>query len=88
MQQHDTGRKKLDYSAYKRPMAMRIKVFIRFTRFDGPNCSESCIVVQRFIKMLLVGIRNIEESVMACSHIGKQLNVKFSFTELPNDMKI
>ena len=30
MQQHDTGRKKLDYSAYKRPMAMRIKVFIRF----------------------------------------------------------
>ena len=38
--------------------------------------------------MLLAGIRNIEESVITCSHIGKQLNVKFSFTELPNDMKM
>ncbi|CAB4003764.1 Hypothetical predicted protein [Paramuricea clavata] len=54
----------------------------------GANCRESCIVVQRFIKMLLTDIRDIEKSVMTCSHNGQQVNVKFSFTELPNDMKI
>jgi hypothetical protein len=30
MQQHDSGQKKLYYSGYKRPMAMPIKVFLRF----------------------------------------------------------
>ncbi|CAB4003604.1 Hypothetical predicted protein [Paramuricea clavata] len=54
----------------------------------GANCRESCIVVQRFIKMLLTDIRDIEKSVMTCSHNGQQVNVKFSFTELPNDMKM
>ena len=54
----------------------------------GGNCSESCIVVQRFIKMLLTDIRDIEKTVMTCSHNGQQVVVKFSFTELPNDMKM
>lgn len=53
----------------------------------GTDCSENCIVVQRF-KMLLADIHNVEKSVMTCSHNGKQVNVKFSFTELPNDMKM
>ena len=54
----------------------------------GANCSENCVVVQRFVKMLLADIHDIENSVMTCSHNGKQANVKFSFTELPNDMKM
>ena len=54
----------------------------------GANCSENCVVVQRFVKMLLADIHDIEKSVLTCSHNGKQVNVKFSFTELPNDMKM
>ena len=30
----------------------------------------------------------LKKSVMICSHNGKQVNVKFSFIELPNDMKM
>ena len=41
----------------------------------GANCSEKCVVVQRFVKMLLADIRDIEKSVMTCSHNGKQVNV-------------
>ena len=54
----------------------------------GANCSENGIVVQKFIKMLLADICDIEKRFMICSHNGKQVNIKFSIGELPNDMKM
>lgn len=54
----------------------------------GANCSENCIVVHRFIKMLLADVCDIEKSVMTCSHNGEQGNIKFIIGELPNDMKM
>ena len=54
----------------------------------GANSSESCIPVQRFIKMLLTDIYAIEKETISCSHNGKQVSIKFLIGELPNDMKM
>ena len=55
----------------------------------GANCSENCIVVQRFIQMLLADIYQIEKDKnISCCHNGKQVKVKFCIGELPNDMKM
>lgn len=55
----------------------------------GANCSENCIVVQRFIKILLADICQIEKNdSITCCHNGKQVSVKFRIGELPNDMKM
>ena len=51
------------------------------------KCSENCIPAQRFIKLLLADIYCLEEP-MSCTHDGKQVSVRFSIGELPNDMKM
>lgn len=52
------------------------------------NCSENCIPAQRFIKLLLADIYSIEKEPMSCIHDGKQVSLRFSVGELPNDMKM
>jgi hypothetical protein len=54
----------------------------------GANCSENCIPAQRFIKLLLTDIYSLEKEPISCTHDGKQLMVRFSIGELPNDMKM
>jgi hypothetical protein len=54
----------------------------------GANCSENCIVVQRFLKILLADIYAIEKETLTCSHNGKSVSIKFIIGELPNDMKM
>lgn len=58
----------------------------------GANCSENCIPMQRYIKLLLADIQHIEQSVFPCLYDGPEgevtVNVKFCVAELPNDMKM
>lgn len=58
----------------------------------GANCAESCVPVQRYVKMLVSDIHRIEKSTFSCSYVGSDgpvtVNVKFRIGELPNDMKM
>jgi hypothetical protein len=58
----------------------------------GANCSENCIPVERYIKLLLSDIERIEKNTFPCTYSGPDgpvtVNVKFKIGELPNDMKM
>lgn len=58
----------------------------------GVNCSENCIPVQRYIKMLVSDISSIEKETFPCTYTGTggkvTVDVKFHIGELPNDMKM
>ena len=58
----------------------------------GANCSENCIPLQRYVKLLLADIQNIEQEVFPCKYNGPEgevtANVQFCIAELPNDMKM
>ena len=58
----------------------------------GANCSENCIRVKRYIKLLLADIQSIEQTVFPCKYNGHEgevtINVEFRIAELPNDMKM
>ena len=58
----------------------------------GANCSENCIPVKRYIKLLLADIQSIEQTVFPCKYNGHEgevtINVEFRIAELPNDMKM
>ena len=58
----------------------------------GANCSENCIAVQKYIKLLLSEIQDIEKNIFSCKFRGSAglvtVNVKFQIAELPNDMKM
>ena len=58
----------------------------------GANCSENCIPVKRYIKLLLADIQSIERTVFPCKYNGREgevtINVEFRIAELPNDMKM
>jgi hypothetical protein len=45
----------------------------------GANCSENSVPVLRFINFILAEIQTIN---------GNIVNVRFKFSELPNDMKM
>jgi hypothetical protein len=48
--------------------------------------------LQRYVKLFLADIQNMEQSVFPCKYDGPEdeitVNVKFSIAELPNDMKM
>lgn len=50
----------------------------------GANCSESCPAVEKYVSMLVYDIAYLEKNVFEINGI----NVKFEFSELPNDMKM
>ena len=54
----------------------------------GANCSESCLPVRRFLNKLLSDINKIQASTYSVACKGNAIDVKFVFTELPNDMKM
>lgn len=58
----------------------------------GANCSENCVPVQRYIKLLLADIQSIEQKAFPCRYNGHEgevtINVQFRIAELPNDMKM
>lgn len=50
----------------------------------GSNCSEENAVVEKYISMISKQIVDIEQSTFSINN----RNIKFKFSELPNDMKI
>lgn len=58
----------------------------------GANCTENCIPMQRYIKLLLTDINHIEQNVFPCKYDGPEgevtVDVKFHIAELPNDMNM
>ena len=54
----------------------------------GANCTENSIPVQRFIKLLAADIKDIESTPHTINVNNSPVTVKFSFSELPNDMKM
>jgi hypothetical protein len=59
----------------------------------GANCTETCLPVQKFIKMLVADIAVIEQQSFSCTFKTstgeiRNVNVKFQVSELPNDMKM
>ena len=55
----------------------------------GSNCSENCIPVCRFLKMLHQDIQDIESKTFSVTlNNNTVVDVKFVFSELPNDMKM
>ncbi|RUA06489.1 MAG: hypothetical protein DSY43_01895 [Gammaproteobacteria bacterium] len=54
----------------------------------GANCTENAIPVQRFIRVLVNEICDIEKSSYTVHVNTSAVTVKFHFAELPNDMKM
>ena len=59
----------------------------------GANCTETCLPLQRFIKILVADIAVIEQQSFPCtlktsSGDIRTVNVRFQVSELPNDMKM
>lgn len=54
----------------------------------GANCQESCEIVSKFVKNLARDINAIENSTFSVICNGTQVEVKFCFSEYPNDMKM
>ena len=50
----------------------------------GANCSESCVPVEKYVAKLVSDITYLENNVFKVN----DKNVKFEFSELPNDMKM
>ena len=50
----------------------------------GANCSENCTAVEKYVSNILSDISYLEKNIFSIN--GK--NVKFVFSELPNDMKM
>ena len=61
--------------------------------FFGANCTETCLPVQRYIKILVADIAVIEQQSFPCTFKKssgdiRTVNVRFQVSELPNDMKM
>jgi len=54
----------------------------------GGNCSENCDVMTRFIRNLMQEISEVETQTFSVNCNGSSVEVKFCFSELPNDMKM
>ena len=54
----------------------------------GANCPESCVPVSRFIQKVTQAIQKITNTTYSVVSKGDTVNVKFVFSELPNDMKM
>ncbi|XP_068748992.1 uncharacterized protein [Montipora capricornis] len=54
----------------------------------GANCKEDCVPVSRFLKKLVSDISEIEKNTYSVDCSGVSVDVKFCFSELPNDMKM
>ena len=54
----------------------------------GANCSDNCLPVKRFLNNLLSSINKIQTSSYSIACKGKAIDVRFVFSELPNDMKM
>lgn len=50
----------------------------------GGNCSASCVPVQKFTTRLVSDMEYMETKVLKVNGI----DVKFEFSDIPNDMKI
>ena len=50
----------------------------------GANCSENCTAVEKYVSNILSDMSYFEKNIFSIN--GK--NVKFEFSELPNDMKM
>ncbi|CAB4011121.1 Hypothetical predicted protein, partial [Paramuricea clavata] len=59
----------------------------------GANCSENCIPVQRYIKMLVSDVQHLEQQTFKCTYITSEsqtctVDIKFHISEFPNDLKM
>ena len=54
----------------------------------GANCCENSLPVKRFLGKLMGDIKRIENSSYSIAAKGESIDVKFVFSELPNDMKM
>lgn len=54
----------------------------------GANCKEDCVPVSRFLKKLVGDISEIEKNTYSVDCSGVSVDVKFCFSQLPNDMKM
>lgn len=54
----------------------------------GANCKEDCVPVSRFLMKLVTDISEIEKNTYSVDCNGVSVDVKFCFSELPNDMKM
>ena len=54
----------------------------------GANCKEDCVPVSRFLVKLVSDISEIEKNTYSVDCSGVSVDVKFCFSELPNDMKM
>ena len=54
----------------------------------GANCTENCLPVTRFVAKILTDIQHIEKTIYPIVCNDTTINVKFVFSELPNDMKM